>query len=1238
MEKAAEIYKKCGNAYERAAETAETAKGYLEQNQHAANAYKEAANLFKQIGNNPEEYECKAEIFYVKGLISGSAIETKTLFSQSYELFIKSSDLFSKNDDRESLARTLGRAALISWYIINYCSDQKEIEQLCQKCIKIGEKAWKLSKEVRNYQAMAESLIAMAWTQHAVPFWIGPYKLDKYEKDELKKTFLLIEESGNLIERSEDNRVLGWIYFNLGVYYGHFGLRFGEDEKEESEVIEKCINAFERALSYAKEINDKSLILQTLFWLDYHTMAKGKYKYVQKRIVNDLKQIKELGKIYSVVPHISYWANFLPAYYYSVIARRSFFTRAQRKIYSEKSIEYYNKSLKHLTFIPFSSLLYLGLTVAYSNLATLATDKDDQKKYIEKMFQHAKEAEKFAEKYEGGTARSSGYNSLYIAYRTYTDITENKEEKIKMLSNAIDAAEKGVEYSVESRLSIMIHRLHLGQLYEELGILSSEKKPLIQARELFLYLIKEIMELGYYFLTATAYESIARIETRLGNHIASAENYLSAQNAHRKALKNIEYKPLKDLVKEKIDYSGAWNQIEKAKAHHKRENHLDAKVNYENASEILKNLPKYNYETAYYSAWALLEKAEQLSKEESQADAIEQYKATKEKFNKTTKILENVLKRTKEKKERERLEKLEKVTKLRVNYCSARIKLEEARILGRQGKHLGAAEKFASAASQLRDVCKAFKIERERRELEAIYHLCRAWETMEFAENYEEPKRFVEASRLFTKAGDFFTDTKLKLLASGNSAFCQALEYGCRFDESTEIELKAQLYPKVKAMLRKAGSLYEKGGYEKGADWILATSTYFDGTWNLIRADEELALDEKRKLLGIGSRYLKSAAELFSKAGYKEKEMEIQNRLNRLKKEEKILVSALGTITKPSISRSTLGIMAPACPLETSQAPRMSEIQQIEVESRSVLGKRLEKSLRRKYEIVYRDLLKEYPRVQKRECRVAIAQIGVSKSGNIINEFYEMKVSGLLGLREDKIDMIRTKVKTKIENAAENGVNILIFPEMTIDLNHSEFIREISDLAKLYNMYIVPGSYHDLESKRNLSRVIGPDGILWEQEKHIPAIIHFGKKRFKEAIEVEPIPRKTVVCNTEYGRIAIAICRDFLDMDLRVELKNFEPPIDIIINPAFTPVTADFKATHFDARRSIYAYCFFSNVAEFGDSLIYTPEKERIERTISPKEEGIIYKDIDVFRLRSERKKWEKEQKNDVQFIQSTRT
>lgn len=84
-------------------------------------------------------------------------------------------------------------------------------------------------------------------------------------------------------------------------------------------------------------------------------------------------------------------------------------------------------------------------------------------------------------------------------------------------------------------------------------------------------------------------------------------------------------------------------------------------------------------------------------------------------------------------------------------------------------------------------------------------------------------------------------------------------------------------------------------------------------------------------------------------------------------------------------------------------------------------------------------------------------------------------------------------------------------------------------------------------------------------------------------------------------------------------------------------MTADFKAANFDARRSIYAYCFFANIAEFGESLIYAPERDRTERSIPVKEEGLIYKDIDLFKLRSERKKWEIRQKKERLFIQRTR-
>ncbi|MHA2396655.1 MAG: tetratricopeptide repeat protein [Candidatus Thorarchaeota archaeon] len=290
-----------------------------------------------------------------------------------------------------------------------------------------------------------------------------------------------------------------------------------------------------------------------------------------------------------------------------------------------------------------------------------------------------------------------------------------------------------------------------------------------------------------------------------------------------------------------------------------------------------------------------------------------------------------------------------------------------------------------------------------------------------------------------------------------------------------------------------------------------------------------------------------------------------------------------------------------------------------------------------KYKLVHKDLLKGTGKSEKGKFRVGIAQTGLSDSGDILNEMYEEKADGLIGLREESVELTRTKLKDMVEKAHSEGVNILLFPEMTIDLSFDQFVDDLSKLAKECDMYIIPGSFHDQETKRNLCRVFGPDGILWEQEKHIPAIIHMEGKRFIERIETATESKNTIICNTEYGRIAIAICRDFLDMDLRVELKNADPPVDLVINPAFTPVTVDFKAAHFDARRSIYAYCFFANVAEFGDSLIYTPERDRTERNVPRGKEGIIYKDVDLFQLRAERKKWEERRKKQTSFIQSTR-
>ncbi|MFX0106361.1 MAG: hypothetical protein ACFE75_12855, partial [Candidatus Hodarchaeota archaeon] len=124
------------------------------------------------------------------------------------------------------------------------------------------------------------------------------------------------------------------------------------------------------------------------------------------------------------------------------------------------------------------------------------------------------------------------------------------------------------------------------------------------------------------------------------------------------------------------------------------------------------------------------------------------------------------------------IDQLTEEVEMEVDYTEIWNQIEEARMLEKQGDHLAAAEKFSCAASQFKDLCSYVMIDQDREELNAIYYLCKAWESMEFAEEYDDIERYAEAVELFNKASEHFTDNKSKQLALGNSYFCQALEFG----------------------------------------------------------------------------------------------------------------------------------------------------------------------------------------------------------------------------------------------------------------------------------------------------------------------------------------------------------------------------------------------------------------------------------------------------------------------------
>ncbi|MFW9821899.1 MAG: nitrilase-related carbon-nitrogen hydrolase [Candidatus Thorarchaeota archaeon] len=1234
-ELAATAYKESGQIYYLAAEAADTNEEYVENIKNAINAFIEARNLFKQVGIRSEELESKAEVLFCQGHVSNSISYLKNSFSKACDLFVETSELFSKNDDKESAARTLNRATY-SWLCLGLFSlnNKEETNYFFDKFMPLSKKAHEISKSTGDLRMIVESLFSELLVSYKKIFFTD-FKKDETNKEIFKNLFSKYEEIIDIFSDCHDSRLLGFIHYIAGSAYCAYASHYIEDEKKFNEYTDRGIELLERALDFGRKTKIKFLIIMSIYYLNWWALFGRKIKYVQTRILKDIEELALLGSIYKgLINENRFYAYFLPVFYYSNLSQRSFFTIPQRQAYAKKGIENTLKIIEDFSSFAMAGWLYQMLTYSYSQLVSLTTSKEEQEKYTKLMLESAQNAYEIGERFDGGLVRATGLSSLHEANKTLAELSPDKEHKIKYLSIAAEASKQYLEHTPEMWRGTLIGQIRLALLYEEISILKNNFQPLKESKKIFFDVIETSLEREHYSYAAVAYVYLARNEDRMGNFNSSAEYYNKAKENYIKSFKEIKYKLLKERIKEKINYVESWNLIELAKLYHKRENHLKSKENYEKACQILKESTSNNYEASYFNAWISLEKAEHLGKQEKHQEAIDQYKRSNKRFDTAFELLDKIFTQSTDKLEKERIRKLKNVAKIRINYCNARSDLENARILGKKGEHIEAAETFSSAANKFKIICTKFKIENERSALEAVYYLCRAWENMELAEFSADPQKFAKAAQLFEESSKLFGDSKLRTLSLGNSSFCQALELGSKFDGSSEKDLKAQLYPKIKIMLRNAASSYKKGGFQNDADWALATSTYFDAAWNLIKADENLDLEEKDKLLRIGAKILKSAAELFVKAGYENKEREILDKLEMVKKEKKVILSALNTIQESSIVKSTIGIVAPSCPIETSQSPKISEVR--EYSKVAILEEKKEPS-KETYKLIYKDLLKDTSKVQQREFRVGIAQIGVSKRGDIMKEFYKETTSGLLGLREDKVDPLMNKVESLVEEANKNRINILLFPEMVIDLNYRRIFKSISDLAKKFNMYIIPGSYHNKESKRNVSMVIGPYGICWEQEKHIPAIIQIEGKRFKEGIEVGIFPRKTTICNTEYGRIAIVICRDFLDMDLRVELKNSEPPVDLIFNPAFTPVTADFKAAHFDARRSLYTYCFFANIGDFGDSLIYTPEKERIERSIPPKEEGIIYKDIDLFKLRSERKKWELIKEKERKFIQSTR-
>jgi len=336
------IFNKLGHAYSRAALSAESSEEYFEHCNCAIDAYEKAINLFNETGNKSMELECKALMFYVTSISQSSLVKAKEAASKSIELFVESSESYSKRGDKEGIARTLSKAATTSVSLILYCSELEEVLEVARKGREISEKARRISEEIKNVQYLAAALssevgIASDMTVYKLEYQILSILPRRIAKD----SYLKCQKYLKLVEDTNDSRILATIYNVVGRCYVDYGINHIEEETEQQKYFLEAIELLEKSVDYAIKSKDKSAIILNLYEFFQAIAVSGKIDYLVKKRVEYFPLLRKLSNIFA--NSINFWnflLNIALANYYSnaVMYSQDFLIPANRKPYGKKGL------------------------------------------------------------------------------------------------------------------------------------------------------------------------------------------------------------------------------------------------------------------------------------------------------------------------------------------------------------------------------------------------------------------------------------------------------------------------------------------------------------------------------------------------------------------------------------------------------------------------------------------------------------------------------------------------------------------------------------------------------------------------------------------------------------------------------------------------------------------------------------------------------------------------------------
>ncbi len=913
LSKAAELQERLGFCFYRAAFQAETNAEYRKSMNHSVQAYKKESQLL--AGDGIEEHQTRIEhalglVAYAQSWLETKPSEKKKLLEKWWTLENRTLAEYERVGNLCSVGKVCNDMMQYSIYHrIHLVSNRSEKRKLNREMFSLGEKAVKIFSKLNDDYELARAY-CFASIYH------GTSKSEDKIRQLMQKRVDYSRKALELSLKTENEWLIGWSY--IAAYHA---------ESSISAFSETAVEFGEKIIEFGTITKDKLLIGRGNSLLSACICLRNLIIEDPEKRKESLEKAREMSgeaiHDFKIISHL-----FVTAYYSYIFALRILSGQETDSEKKRELLELATKALKEgiQLFQGWNNLLPTLFNAAAElygwHLSGTKSELEKKKEMLRKGIHYRRKTIAYSEQMSPSGGSIYSYMQLANLQFLLARIETDNKKKIGILKRAVKSAEKSIG-KVEKERKVRQGQWARGSLYPwtyfnlsgilgQIYSLTKEKKTIIRAIEAQESGIKILKSTNLTARLAESYWYQAQFFDLMGDQKKASQNYESAAEAYTFASKKIPQ--LAEFYGNHSAYMRAWSQIELGRYSHSIEDYQEAREYYEKAADLHASSEFWSYLVPNYLAWARVEEAEGFSRRENTQQAKQTFQKAYDHFCKAEEYIKRKLEEITSVVEKDMVQKLLKASDLRRKYCQIRIRVEEAKLLDRQGKYLESSKGYGEAAQNISSIVGKIDVEAERRELELLATLCLAWERMATAEERASSESYLEAAKLFEQAKDYCYTRKASLWALGNSSFCKGLAAGIEFQSSLDFMDHAT----AKGHLESAATSYLHAGFKGASEYTKATQRLFDAYVYMNEAESEVDQEKRAKQYQIAENLLQISAGSFLKAKQPEKTAQVQKILKKVREEKALAVSLTEVMHAPTVTSSTFSFTAPTPTNEAS--------------------------------------------------------------------------------------------------------------------------------------------------------------------------------------------------------------------------------------------------------------------------------------------------------------------------------